>query len=303
MKTALILGVTGTFGGGMATALQAKGWNIKAVVRNPKKLSIEQYQYQIIQGDIEQKELLQNAAEGVDLIVYGVNPPYEKWKTKARSMLESVALIAEQKKLHIVFPGNVYPFRPRLSPINELVKTEPISEKGRIRVEMEARLLKASQSGARVTIVRAPDYIGDKSQWMDMLLKKKHGHYSMQFPHDRDHRHYWCYLPDLCANTVKLIEREGERFEVWHDQGIEITEERWKQAFKYNGYELKTRRFPWWLLHCISPFSRMIREVLEMKYLWKEPLILDGSKMKRELGNAFQNTDLNTIVSKIVMSH
>lgn len=215
-------------------------------------------------------------------------------------MLASVLLIAEQKRLHIVFPGNVYSLKPSLVDIDESVKAESITTMGEIREQMEVRLLKASKRGARVTIVRSTDYISEYSQWLNILLKKKAKHYIMSFPHTTARPHYWCYLPDLCANTVKLIERSSQPFEVWHFQGIAITQADWKQAFKENGQQLKTKAFPWWLIHCAALFSLMLSEVIKMKYLWQQRLTLDDTKMRNVLGHDFQETCLHEIVKEII---
>ncbi|USD68029.1 NAD(P)H-binding protein [Vibrio sp. SCSIO 43136] len=300
MKTALVLGVTGNFGEAMAQALQKRGWKVKALVRNPEKLTAEQRGYEIIHGDFQDTHTLKAAAQGADLLVYAINPPYDQWKQSAMTMLEPVVTLAEQNNLHILFPGNVYTLKPSNNLIDEKAKPDPVSTKGSIRVDMEARLRKASQCGARITIVRAGDFIGERGQWISYALKRKRDHYTLQLPHSETHRHYWSYLPDLSANAAQLIERQHTSFAVWNDPGLVLTIGDWQQAFESNGIVLKTRRFPWWVFHLISVFSPMLKEVIEMKYLWEDELVLDGSKMRRELGEAMQETGIQQIVKDLV---
>lgn len=300
MKTALILGVTGNFGQEMGKALERQGWKIKAIVRNRQNLTESQRGYNIAEGNFQDKKILQNASKDVDLIVYAVNPPYNQWHEHALSMLEPVVQLAEEKQLHILFPGNVYNFSPDSTAITESVHAEPVTAKGRIRVAMELRLFEASKSGARVTIIRGGDFIGRHSQWVDMILKKsKRNQHTMRFPHTSEHRHFWSYLPDLCANTAKIIEREKHTFEVWHDQGFVLTQDDWQQAFGQNGYALKITSFPWWLFSLFSYFVPLIREVVAMRYLWEETLILDGNKLRTELGERYQQTELKSIIKDL----
>ncbi len=131
------------------------------------------FDYDIIEGDFKDRSILYNASKGVDLIVYAVNPPYHQWHEHALAMLEPVVQLAEDKKLHILFPGNVYNFRPDTTAITESAHAQPSTIKGQIRVAMELRLFEASKSGARVTIIRGGDFIGRNSQWLNMILKKR----------------------------------------------------------------------------------------------------------------------------------
>jgi hypothetical protein len=42
--------------------------------------------------------------------------------------------------------------------------------------------------------------------------------------------------------------------------------------------------FPWWLVVALSPVVRLFREMAEMRYLWREPLVLDDRKLRAFLG-------------------
>jgi nucleoside-diphosphate-sugar epimerase len=77
------------------------------------------------------------------------------------------------------------------------------------------------------------------------------------------------------------------RFEVfhfaghWFSRGVEIAE----AVRRIVGDErLPIRRFPWWAIHAASPFVETFREMLEMRYLWREPVRLDNAKLTAFLG-------------------
>ncbi|MDA0128044.1 NAD(P)H-binding protein [Vibrio sp. MarTm2] len=298
MKTALILGISGNFGAQMAMALHEENWQIRALVRDKSKAPNWVSSENVWVGDASDEKAVEQAAAGVDLIVYGVNPTYDRWPQDALRLLEPSVRVAEKRSLRLLFPGNVYNFAPSSEPITEDASMSPVTEKGVIRVNMEQRLRLASQQGASITIVRAGDYIGPKTQlgWLDAILKQKQDSATMQFPHDEQHVHFWCYLPDFCANTAKLMLLPQSRFEVWHDEGLTLSQEDWQQAFLANGQLLKTTRFSWWLLKAIGLFKPVIGEVVKMRYLWQQPVILSGKKMRKALGENFQSTPLSEIL-------
>lgn len=298
MKTALILGISGNFGAQMAMALRGENWQIRALVRDKSKAPNWVSSENVWLGDASDEKAVEQAAVGVDLIVYGVNPTFDRWPQDALRLLEPSVRVAEKHNLRLLFPGNVYNFAPSSEPITEDTSMSPVTEKGVIRVNMEQRLRLASQQGASITIVRAGDYIGPKTQlgWLDAILKQKQDRATMQFPHDEQHEHFWCYLPDFCANTAKLMSLPQSRFEVWHDEGLTLSQKDWQQAFLANGQLLKTTRFSWWLLKTIGFFKPVIGEVVKMRYLWQQPVILSGKKMRKALGENFQSTPLSEIL-------
>ncbi len=43
--------------------------------------------------------------------------------------------------------------------------------------------------------------------------------------------------------------------------------------------DLKVKRLPWGLMRLVAPFNQTVRELLEMKPLWHEPVRLDNRKL------------------------
>ncbi|MDO6683891.1 MULTISPECIES: NAD-dependent epimerase/dehydratase family protein [unclassified Agarivorans] len=301
MKTALILGISGNFGSEMAHALNQQGWQIKALMRNRAKAPSWLNEQHIIDGDASNYKQLSAAAEGADLIVYAVNPAYHRWQEEALSLLEPSVQVAEQMAIRLLFPGNVYNYSPTEQAIDESHQMQPITTKGKIRVAMEQRLRKAADNGAKITIVRAGDFIGPNTHlsWPSMLIKYKRNHTQMAFPHNAQHQHFWSYLPDLCANTIQVLELTQSDFEVWHDPGLRLSTKDWQQAFENNQQPLLTRKFAWWSFALLSLFVPTIKEVLKMRYLWRQPVLLDGSKMKQALGTLYQSTPLTQILKQL----
>ena len=302
MKTALVIGVTGNFGLEMAVALLAAGWRVNALMRNVDKKPEGVALTEVFQGSCQNEADLERAAQGCELIVYAANPKYHRWPQEAMAMLEPVAKFAERHKLKLLFPGNVYIFSPQAAAINETCAMQPPTEKGLVRQQMEARLKLASSQGAQVTIVRAGDFLGKDMHmsWLDHMLKSKHGKYTLSLPHNATHEHFWSYLPDLCANTVVLLNREQSNFEVWHDLGLRLTTQDWQAAFTSLNIKVKMKSFPWWVFSFIAPFNPMLKEVLKMRYLWQEPVVLDGRKVSNELAEHIKQTEFSVILAAMI---
>lgn len=303
MKSALVIGCTGAFGSAVAKELLQRGWTIKVLMRSPEKCPSWLACNQVIEGDCRSLRDVDKAAEDVDLIVYGANPIYTDWHEKAEAMLEPTAQVAEKRSLHILFPGNVYGFDPSKTPtISETSEQCPVTDKGVIRQRMEQRLEQASQRGATITLVRIGDFIAknSKSAMINHLLVRGKKGWTLANPSSGPHQHSFAWLPDVAANAVSLLDHDKSGFNVWHEPGVVTTHQQWLSVFEQLKLPVKSKQFPWWALIPISWFNPMMREVVKMRYLWQQPLLLDGTKMKSTLGDDYRCSSLTEVVCALV---
>ena len=298
MKTALILGITGTFGGHVAAALQQKGYALRTLLRDPKKLPANFAGAEVVQGDVADIDSLRRATADVEVMVYGVNPPKYQWQGRALPWLENAARVAEQQGLTMLFPGNVYVFDPADGPdFDEAASMHPVSSKGAIRLAMEQRLQRAAETGAQVIILRAGDFIapGAGSAWLQVLLKAKGEGYTLGVPGPRDLPHTWAYLPDLARTAAELLERRGAlpAFNVFHYHGHRVSFNEMAEAIhQASGRPVKLQAFPWWALRLAAPFSEMFRGLLEMRYLWRRQVNMVDHRLQQTLGRQVPSTPL-----------
>lgn len=296
-RIALIVGVTGGVGGETARALLARGWTVRALHRDPESVRERFAGLGAIDwrtGDAMSREQVVAAASGVSLIVHAANPPgYRNWKGLALPMLESSIAAARAAGARLVLPGTVYNFGLDVLPlVDEASPQRPTTRKGAIRVAMEQRLEQASREGVPVLIVRAGDFFGASAanSWFSQgLVKPGKALTSVTYPGKPDVGHSWAYLPDLARTIAALAERSGElgAFEVfhfgghWFERGIEIAEATRRVA---GAASAPIRSFPWFALRFLAPFVETLREMLEMRYLWRVALRLDNRKLVRFLG-------------------
>jgi nucleoside-diphosphate-sugar epimerase len=294
-KTALVLGATGGLGGEMARALIAGGWRVRALNRDPAAIRKPIPGVEWLPGDAMNQADVAAAASGAQLIVHGVNPPgYRNWAGRALPMLDNTIAAALAVGARIFFPGTVYNYGPDVFPlVAEDAPQHPLTRKGKIRVEMEARLRTASEQGVRVLILRAGDWFGPDitgNSWFSAGVVKPGGPIkSVSYPGRRRVGHAWAYLPDVAQTAIRLIERDADlppfasfHFDGhWFEQGVEIAEAVREAAGNRN---VPIRRFPWVIVWLAAPFVETFREIVEMTYLWRQPLRLDNRRLLDFLG-------------------
>lgn len=286
MKTALILGITGTFGGHVAAALQARGYSLRTLMRDPASLPARFQGVEVVQGDVSDPQALQQAAVGMDVMVYGVNPPGYRWKGRALPWLEGAISVAESRQMGFLFPGNVYLFDPADGPdFDEDSPRHPVSGKGRTRLAMEARLQAAAQRGARVIILRAGDFIaaGSASSWAQVMIQARGAGYRLLAPGPRRLQHSWAYVPDLAQSAADLLDRREQlpAFNVFHFRGYRMDLDGLAEAIRAaSGRAVRFAAFPWWLARLAAPFSPLFAGLVEMRYLWRQEVNLDDAKLR-----------------------
>lgn len=304
-KTVLVIGCNGTFGSAVGLELFKQGWHVKALLRDKSKRPDWLAETDVYIGDCCIFDDLECAADGVDLLVYGANPLYHQWQEKAESMMEATVKIAEKNALHILFPGNVYVYNPHITPlVCEQSITESVTEKGHIRIAMEKRLFRASQNGATVTVIRSGDFIakGAESSWFNHLLKPRKGGWSLSNPSPEGHLHCYAWLPDIAANAVALLALDKKGFNVWHEAGVVASHSDWLETMQTLNLNVTSKRLPWWQLKIVGLFDPIVKEVVKMRYLWQQSLVLDGTKMQRALGVNYCRSSLADIVTALTNS-
>lgn len=295
-RTALVLGATGSIGGEVARALLAHGWCVRALHRRPETAAshLPGVPVQWRQGDAGKAAEVTRAAEGATLIFHGINPPrYQNWRELGIPMLANAIAAAKAVGARLIFPGNVYNFGSDAgSVLHEHSPQTPSTTKGAVRVEMERMLETAAGDGARSLVLRAGDFFGPHAgtSWLrGAMVKPKRPVQAVVYPGHPQVGHAWAYTPDLAETVVRLADLEATLpdFDVFHfgghwvNPGIEMAEAVRRVVGNPN---LPIRALPWIWLRLAAPFNAFLREIIEMRYLWRIPLRLDNSKLVALIG-------------------
>jgi len=296
-QTALVIGVTGSIGREVATVLMSRGWQVRALHRNPAAAIVTSalpQSVQWIKGDAMQLNDVVVAARGTTLIVHTANPPnYRNWRGLALPMLDNTIAAAKAGNARILLPATVYNFGEDAPPLlKENSPQNPRSRKGQVRVEMELKLQKASLHGVRSMVVRAGDFFGPGAgnSWLTRgMTSSSPLQRSVFYPGPPSTGHSWAYLPDLAETMVRLLEceRPMSAFEVvhfrghWFERGADMAE----LVCRVRGTSReRIKPFPWWAIKLASPFVGAFHEMLEMRYLWRVPLQLHNEKLRSLIG-------------------
>ncbi|MEW9624317.1 NAD(P)H-binding protein [Rhodanobacter geophilus] len=288
-KTALILGATGGAGGEIAAALLRRGWTVRALVRNAARPGLDP-RIDWREGDAMQAADVMQAAAGADVLVHAVNPPgYRDWDKLVLPMLDHSLAAARANGARLVLPGTVYNYGPDAFPLlAEDDPQRPLTRKGAIRVAMEQRLAEAGD--VRSLILRCGDFFGPRAgnNWFAAIARPGRRLRSLLYPGRRELPHAWAYLPDVGETVARLLQREGEleRHARFHFAGHFVDGDALLAAARRasGNATLPLRAFPWWLAHLAAPFVVLLRELREMRYLWREPLQLDNRRLVAWLG-------------------
>ncbi|AXJ96739.1 hypothetical protein DM480_00230 [Sphingomonas sp. FARSPH] len=291
-RTALILGATGGIGGAISRRLLSAGWRVRALTRTDAA-SLPAGCERVI-GDALDPVGVTAAAGGADVIVHAVNPPgYHDWAKVVLPMLGSTLAAAKACGARIVLPGTVYNFGPDAFPlIAEDAPQHPHTRKGAIRAEMERRLRAAADAGtANVLIVRAGDFFGPgaANTWFGQGLIAPGGRPRViRNPGKRGVGHQWAFLPDVAETMARLLDRPDlpafAHFHMdghWDGDGRRMVE---AIARVLGDPAVPIRPLPWWQLRLAALVATTPRELMEMRYLWQQPVRLANDRLVAELG-------------------
>lgn len=284
-----ILGANGRLGRAVAKAFLDAGYDVGGVTRNGK-LPAELTGATAIRADALDRDALIQATQGFDIVFNGLSPVYSDWSSVLPMAENVMAACAANGALHL-FPGTVYNYgSPIPAVLTEETPQHPTTEKGRIRVAMEALFRReADAGGVRTVLLRAGDFFGGKGtgSWFDLVTASKAGRgvYTAAGPVDLVHE--WVYLPDFALGFVLLAQNldKMNAYEALHLPGHAVTELEMKTAVeKAMGGPLKLASMPWWILRAGSPFVPMWRAIVSMSYLRFEAHRLTSDRLASLIG-------------------
>jgi hypothetical protein len=122
------------------------------------------------------------------------------------------------------------------------------------------------------------------------------------YPGRMDAVHAWAYLPDMARAMVGLAAKRATfpAFASFGFEGYSLTGAELKAAVEQEvGHPLKTAAFPWFIMRALGVFSPLVREVIEMRYLWDTPHCVDGEALAAVLPD-FTPTPLATAMAEVL---
>lgn len=304
-QTVLILGAKGRFGRAATLAFADAGWNVRALSRAGDGAVLAGVSN--LACDVMDSDALVTAARGADVIVHAVHPAYQHWTTQMPIHTRNVIAAARASGATVMVVGNVYPFGENAPEVlSEGGAFAPTTRKGALRVTMEQAFADAAEQGVRSVILRGGDFIErtKTGNWFETYITNKVGKGIFTYPGRMGAVHAWAYLPDMARAMVGLAEKRDALppSASFGFEGYSLAGEELKAAVERQvGHPLKTASFPWPLMRVIGLFSPLVREVIEMRYLWDTPHRVDGSALAAALPD-FTPTPLSVAMAEVLGS-
>jgi nucleoside-diphosphate-sugar epimerase len=307
----LVLGATGGFGGAVTRELLRRGYPVRALVRDVargRRALPGHPDLAIVLGDAADASALEQAAQGCRAVVHAVNYPYHQWAPAMERVTAAVVAAAHAAGAMVLFPGNVYGL-PGGTGLTEDTPNRPITRKGLLRVRLEDALRRATDHGMRCLVVRAGDYFGPtvRNGLVDGIFGRAARGRSMRALGDLSVPHQWAYAPDLARAAVDLLAVAArlQPFDVVHFSGHVVAPHRdlFERVARAAGRpRLPVRRVSFRALRLAGLVSPVVRELVEMRYLFEQAVILDGARLRALLPD-YADTPLDDAIRATVESY
>ncbi len=310
----LVLGATGGFGGAVTRELLRRGYPVRAVVRDvtrSRRVLPDHPDLTLVVGDAADADTQSQAVQGCRVIVHGVSYPYHRWVPAMERVTATVVAAARSVGATILFPGNVYGFGPQTAGrLAEDAPDRPTTRKGAVRVGLEAALRKATSDGrARALVVRAGDFYGPtvRNGLVDPIFGNAARGRTMRALGDLDRAHQWAFAPDLARAAVDLLGVAGRLrpFDVVHFEGHVVSPHRelFQRVARLAGKpRLRVRTVRFGTLKVAGLLKPVARELLELRYLFEQAVILEGSRL-RQLLPGYVDTPLDEAIRLTLESY
>lgn len=298
-----VLGHNGHIGHHAAKAFRDAGFAVTGFGRSNRQ-PIDGVAF--VKGDAASLDDLRAVIASADIVVNALNLPYDKWdRGRAEAQLATVIAAMGSGGKTLMFPGNIYNYAASDRTIAPSTPQRPQTPRGAIRVRQEEMLAAASRAGRFQTIIiragdfYAPHNVGD---WFDqaMMMDARKG--KVHRMADADLGHAWAYLPDLGRAFAALAEKRDSlgACETFHFAGHYVTHGALMAAIAAaSPYPLKVVPLPWIVLHAMGLTSGVMREVVKMRYLWRNPMELVDPRLEALLGPEF-GTPFEVAVAAVV---
>ncbi len=288
-----LLGASGAIGRSIAAALSARGTQYRVIGRSRTSLEASfghEVLAEIATWDPQVPESVRAACDGLESIVYLVGVDYTQFQLHPVLMQKALdgAIASGVKRMLLI--GTVYPYGvPQTPRVREDHPRDPHTFKGRMRKAQEDLLLQADADGKIAgAVLRLPDFYGpgvEKSLLHGAFEGAKRGK-AAQLIGRVDTPHEFVFVPDVGPIVVALLERPEAFGRIWHYGGPgTITQREFaERIFETVGAKARFQVLTPLMIRIVGLFNALVRELVEMEYLTRQPVILDDSALAKLLG-------------------
>ena len=211
------------------------------------------------------------------------------WPGLVLPMIDNSIAAARVSGARILFSGTIYNYGPDAFPVlTEELSPASSTRKGAIRVALAATT-KGGKPGRRPHYCAAGGYFfGPRpcNNWFSQaLVKPGRPVHTITYPGTPGVGHAWAYLPDVAEAFALLAEREAASIRGLRHVPFRgpLVSRRHSHAHRNCPSCRQTRSqvkpLPWGFLRLVAPYNETVRELLEMRPLWREPVPAQSPKV------------------------
>jgi nucleoside-diphosphate-sugar epimerase len=284
MSKQTILGAGGAIGTELAKCLTEYTKDIRLVGRNPKRVNVGDELYP---ADLTKREEVFQAVKGSEKVFVTVGFEYKLkiWQETWPTFIQNVIDACSDYKAELIFFDNIYALeKSAVNHITEVSKINPQTGKGKVRAEVDKKILEAvERKKLKAIIARAPDFYSSvkaasvlMNTVYDNMVKGK----TAQWFCKADKLHTFGYTPDLAKGTAILGNTASAVNQIWNlPTDRAMTGRQWVSLFaKEMNAKDKVMVVPAWMLKVIGIFSPIVGEIHEMLYQYETDYVFDSSK-------------------------
>jgi nucleoside-diphosphate-sugar epimerase len=307
-----VIGATGSIGPHVVDELVARSVPVRVVGRNEESLSrlrAGRPEVETVVADVTTADGAKSAVDGSEAVLYTLGLPYTKaaFSTYPQIMelMVDAASAAGARRLIQIAPVYAYG-PPQTRPVTEDHPLEPSAVKGRHRLAQEQVTLGAhGASGLATLVLRLPDFFGPHtggSGLLDMAtdaaIAGKRG--MVLGPVDVDHE--WVYTPDVAPVVADLLDKPEVFGRAYNMAGSGVTTARQvvDEIYRAAGQQPRILVMPPWATRVVGLAVPVMRELAEVSYLLKTPVLLDETRLATALGHPVAHTSYAQAAADVV---
>lgn len=290
MNQPIVVFGAGQVGEHVTRQLLAAGHRVRQVRRSGAS-SVDGH-LEVRSGDLSDLTFAARAAEGAQALIHCGSPPYHQWTSLLAPLNAGVLHAAKTSGAPLTVLDNLYGYGAPTAPLTESSPVNPCSKKGELRAAVAKTLMDAHAAGhARVSIARAADFYGPGVTLAAIFGERFLGRAVKGKPVEcfgpPELPHSYSYAPDVARGLITLALSPNAPGEVWH---LPVAKAE-STAAVAKRFGLSCTTVPGAVLQVMGLFTPAVKELLEMRYQWGVPFIVDDAKFQRAFATPATSLD------------
>lgn len=260
----------------------------------------------LVQGDMDNHDAVAAVCEDAEIIIPLFALPYHEWDTTMTRWVNKIADLGVALNAKIIYPSTVTPYGQVPTsdqPVTEEYPKQPQYEVGQLQLAFENRLIRASNEGANLIILRFPHLYGDgvlNPVMQTLFTNILHNKHAIWY-NDLDAKTDFLYVGDAGEILVQTALDASISDTTYHLTGPNpITPQDWiKQIQTIANTTTPIKVRPRWRVFLSSLFNNDWQYLLETFYLYQYPVIMSDDKITKILPS-FNKTTHEIGISKTI---